>query len=104
MTCPSPRRAAAALALVCLALLPTAGHATHRPKKAGPAIPALDRIIAGSLYGLLDRLATLLPGSTASKRGSGIDPDGATSENGGGLDPFGAMNESDRGSGIDPNG
>jgi hypothetical protein len=104
---PSPRRAAAALTLVCLVLLPAAGHAAPRPGKAGSATTAMERITAGPLSGLLDRLATLLrPEGAVSKRGSSLDPNGATGERDrrSGLDPDGATSENDRGSGIDPNG
>ena len=103
MTRPSPRRAAAALALACLALLPPAAvHAAPRP---GQTATAFERIAAGPLSGLLDRLATLLhPGGAASKRGSSLDPNGATGDSGSRLDPDGAESEDDRGSGLDPNG
>ena len=102
---PSPRRAAAVLALACLALLPpAAGHAAPRPDKTATAF---ERIAAGPLSGLLDRLATLLrPGGAVSKRRSGLDPDGATGESdrGSSLDPNGATGEDDRGSSLDPDG
>ncbi|HYO16896.1 MAG TPA: hypothetical protein VE685_27170 [Thermoanaerobaculia bacterium] len=100
---PSPRRAAAALALACLALLPPA--AVHAAPRQGKAATAFERSAAGPLSGLLDRLAALLrPGGAVSKRGSSLDPDGSTSDSGSKLDPNGAPSEDDRGSGLDPDG
>lgn len=97
----NPRRAAAVLACLAL-LLPAVTHAAPRP---GKTATAFERIAAGPLSGLLDRLATLLhPGGALSKRGSSLDPDGATGESGSRLDPDGAASEDERGSGLDPDG